>query len=278
MIRSLCAAIVLLAGTIAAAAQNAPTDAVKDLAPTGTLRAAINSTNVVLVQKDAATGALSGITPDLARELARRLSVPVQLNEYRGAGTVFAAAKTDAWDIGFVAIELVRAAEINFTAPYALVEGGYLVPANSPIKSIADVDRPGVRIGVGVGSAYDLFLTRNIKNATLHRASPSGWEATVGIFRAQSLDVAAGVKVPLVAYAKTQSDVRIIDGSFMEIQQAMGAPKGRGEAGVRYLKAFVEDVRNLASSPMCSSAPTSRTRPSRRRELTPPSPFRKALL
>ncbi len=243
MIHTLRAAIILLAGTVAAAAQNAPADAVKDLAPTGTLRAAINSTNVVLVQKDAATGALSGITVDLARELARRLGVPIVLNEYRGAGTVFAAAKADAWDIGFVAIEPVRAAEINFTAPYVLVEGGYLVPVNSPLKAIAEVDRTGVRVGVGLGSAYDLYLTRTIKNATLHRAKTGGWEATIGIFRAEKLDVAASVKVPLVAYAKTQSDVRLIDGSFMEIQQAMGTPKGRGEAGVRYLKAFVEDVK-----------------------------------
>ena len=135
-----------LAGGISATAK---ADALNDLAPTGKLRAAINLGNSVLAQKDAATGQPKGITPDLARELARRLGVPVELVTFDAAGKVFDAAKTGAWDIAFIAIEPVRAAEIEFSAPYVIIEGTYMVPKDSPLKVIADVDRPGVRIAVG---------------------------------------------------------------------------------------------------------------------------------
>ena len=128
----------------------AKADALNDLAPTGKLRAAINLGNSVLAQKDAATGEPKGITPDLARELGRRLGVPVELVTFDAAGKVFDAVKTGAWDIAFIAIEPVRAAEIEFTAPYVIIEGTYMVPKDSPLKAIADVDRPGVRIAVGL--------------------------------------------------------------------------------------------------------------------------------
>ena len=214
----------------------------KDLAPTGKLRAAINLGNSVLAQKDEATGQPKGITPDLARELGRRLGVPVELITYDAAGKVFDAVKTGAWDIAFVAIEPVRAAEIEFTAPYVIIEGTYMVHKDSPLKVIADVDRPGVRIAVGLKSAYDLYLTRTIKNATIVRASAGGGRAMIDVFINDKLEVAAGVKQPLLAYAKVHPDVRVMDGHFMEIQQAMGTPKGR-TAGVAYLRAFVEDVK-----------------------------------
>jgi len=214
----------------------------KDLAPTGKLRAAINLGNSVLAQKDEATGQPKGITPDLARELGRRLGVPVELITYDAAGKVFDAVKTGAWDIAFVAIEPVRAAEIEFTAPYVIIEGTYMVHKDSPLKVIADVDRPGVRIAVGLKSAYDLYLTRTIKNATIVRASAGGGRAMIDVFINDKLEVAAGVKQPLLAYAKDHPDVRVMDGHFMEIQQAMGTPKGR-TAGVAYLRAFVEDVK-----------------------------------
>jgi polar amino acid transport system substrate-binding protein len=214
----------------------------KDLAPTGKLRAAINLGNSVLAQKDEATGQPKGITPDLARELGKRLGVPVELVTYDAAGKVFDAAPKGEWDIGFVAIEPVRAAVIDFTAPYVIIEGAYMVPKDSPLKVNADVDRPGVRISVGVGSAYDLYLTRTIKNATIVRASMGGGRAMIEQFVNDKLEVVAGVKQPLLAYAKDHPEVRVMDGHFMEIQQAMGTPKGH-IAGADYLRAFVEDVK-----------------------------------
>ena len=214
----------------------------KDLAPTGKLRAAINLGNSVLAQKDDASGQPKGITPDLARELGRRLSVPVELVTYDAAGKVFDAASTGAWDIGFVAIEPVRAAMIEFSAPYVIIEGCYMVPKDSPLKANADVDRPGVRIAVGVGSAYDLYLTRTIKNATVTRASMGGGKAMIDMFVNDKLEAAAGVKQPLEAYAKDHPEVRMLGGHFMEIQQAMGTPKGR-LAGAQYLRAFVEEMK-----------------------------------
>jgi polar amino acid transport system substrate-binding protein len=248
MSRALAAALFLFAtGATAALAQSAsaPPDVVKDLAPTGRLHAAINASNVVLVQKDAA-GQVQGITVDLARELGRRLGMPVDLDVYPTAGTVTEAAKTRAWDIGFIAIEPVRAALIGFTAPYVIIEGTYMVHKDSPLKVIGDVDRPGVRIAVGLKSAYDLYLTRTIKNATIVRASAGGGKAMIDMFLNDKLEVAAGVKQPLVAYAVDHPDMRVMDGHFQEIQQAMGVPKKAGEdrsAGAAYLRAFVEDVK-----------------------------------
>jgi len=240
----LSAALMLLAATASALAQSAggvSPDVLADLAPGGKLRAAINFGNSVLVQKDAA-GNPKGITPDLARELGRRLGVPVELVTFDAAGKVFDAAKTGAWDIAFVAVEPVRAAEIDFTAPYVLIEGTYMVPKDSALKVIADVDRPGVRIAVGLKSAYDLYLTRTIKNATVVRASAGGGRAMIDLFVNDKLEVAAGVRQPLEDYAKSHPEVRVMAGHFMEIQQAMGTPKGR-VAGARYLRAFVEEVK-----------------------------------
>jgi len=213
-------------------------DVLKDLAPTGKLRAAINLGNMVLAQKDPATGQPKGITPDLARELGRRLGVPVELVPFDAAGKVFEAVKTGALDVMFLAIEPVRANEIAFTAPYVLIEGVYMVPTDSKIASVADVDRDGIRIGVSRNSAYDLYLTRTLKHATLVRGDDG-----IALFVKDKLDAAGGVKQPLVAYAKTNPNVRILDGRFMEIRQAMGTPKGRGDAGARYLGAFIEEMK-----------------------------------
>jgi polar amino acid transport system substrate-binding protein len=214
----------------------------KDLAPTGKLRAAINLGNVVLAQTDETTGRPKGITPDLANELGKRLGVAVELVAFNAAGKVFEGAKTGAWDIAFIAIEPVRAAEVEFSAPYVIIEGCYMVPKDSPLKANADVDRPGVRIAVGVGSAYDLYLTRTIKNATVTRASMGGGKAMIDMFVNDKLEAAAGVKQPLEAYAKDHPEVRMLGGHFMEIQQAMGTPKGR-LAGAEYLRGFVEEMK-----------------------------------
>ena len=218
-----------------------PADLVKDLAPTGKLRAAINLGNMVLAQKDPATGDMRGVTVDLARELARRVGLPLELVPFDAAGKVFEALKAGAWDVAFLAIEPVRAAEIAFTAPYVIIEGVYLVPKDSPLRAVADVDRDGVRIAVNKGSAYDLYLTRTIKHAQLVRG-----ENGIELFVRDRLEAAAGVKQPLVEYAKTDPSVRIMDGRFMEIRQAMGTPKLRyqgREAAPRYLHAFVEEMK-----------------------------------
>jgi polar amino acid transport system substrate-binding protein len=212
-------------------------DVVKDLAPTGKLRAAINLGNPVLAQ--GTPEAPRGITADLAGELSRRLGVPLTLVPFSGAVQVFEALKAGAWDIAFLAIEPVRAAEIAFTAPYVIIEGAYMVPKDSPLKAVADVDREGVRIAASRGSAYDLYLTRNLKAAKLVRAEGP---AATELFLNDKLDALAGVRQPLVAYAKENPDVRVMDGRFMAIEQAMGTPKSR-ETGASYLKEFVEEMK-----------------------------------
>jgi polar amino acid transport system substrate-binding protein len=218
----------------------APPEVVKDLAPTGRLRAAINFGNPVLAQRDPSTGTPRGVSVDLARELGRRLNVPVDLVTFDAAGKVFDALGTNAWDVAFLAIEPARAAQIAFTAPYVVIEGTYLVPANSPLRSIEDVDRDGVRIAVGNKSAYDLYLSRTLKRARIVRAPTS--PAAIELFMTDRLEAAAGVKQPLVAFARSHPNVRVMDGRFMAIEQAMGTPKGR-DAGARYLREFVEEMK-----------------------------------
>ena len=162
-------------------------DVLKDLAPTGTLRASINLGNIVLANGTPENP--GGITPELARELAKRLGVPCALSCFDAAGKAFEALKAGKVDIVFLAIEPVRAAEIEFTAPYVIIEGCYVVPKGSALKSPADVDQPGIRIGVNVASAYDLFLTRNLKTATLVRS-----EDGAQTFVDEKLEAAGGVK------------------------------------------------------------------------------------
>jgi polar amino acid transport system substrate-binding protein len=238
--------VLLLAATASALAQAAaPPDAVRDLAPAGRLRAAINFGNGVLAQKGP-NDEPRGITPDLATELAKRLGVPIEFVRYEAAGKVFEGAKAGAWDVGFIAIEPVRAADIEFTAPYVIIEGTYMVAKDSPLKEIADVDKPGIRISVGLNSAYDLYLTRTLKNATLVRAAVGGGAAGIELFVKDKLEATAGVRQPLENYAKAHPEMRVMAGAFQEIHQAMGTPKVDGRArsaGAKYLAAFVEDVK-----------------------------------
>ena len=223
-------------------ADNAPRDAVTALAPTGKLRVAINFGNTVLAQKDPASGEPRGISGDLARELAKRLGVPIAFTVFDAAGKVTEAVKKGELDIVFLAIDPVRGADIDFTGPYVIIEGAYMVPSDSPIKTNEEVDRAGVRIAVARGSAYDLYLTRTIKHATLARAATGGGRAMIDLFLADKLEAAAGVKQALVAYAATNPDMRIMDGRFMVIEQAMGTPKGR-LAAARYLRGFIEEMK-----------------------------------
>ena len=221
-------------------ANDLPANVVTELAPSGKLRAAINFGNSVLVQKDPATGEPRGVSPALARELARRLGVPLAYVAFDAAGKVFDALQSGVWDIAFLAIDPARAAGIDFTAPYVVIEGTYAVPLNSPLRAIADFDRDGVRIAVGRASAYELYLSRTLKHATLIRES-SGADA-FDLFLKDKLEAVAGVKQSLVAFAKTRTDMRVIPGRFMQIEQAMGTPKGRA-AGGRYLREFVEEMK-----------------------------------
>lgn len=218
-----------------------PAEVLHDLAPTGKVRAAINLVNTVLAQQDPVTGELGGVTVDLARELARRLGVPAELVVFHGAGTVFEAATTGAWDIAFLAIDPVRAADVSFTAPYVIIEGGYVVPADSSLTTVTDVDRDGARIAVGEGSAYDLYLTRTLKRATLVRA-PAAGTAVVDRFVADKLEAMAGVKPALAAFVGAHPNLRLMDGRFMDIRQAVCTPKGH-EAGDRYLRTFMEEMK-----------------------------------
>ncbi len=218
----------------------APPEAVEDLAPAGKLTAAINFGNTVLAQQDPATGKPRGISADLARELARRLGVDVEFLTFDTAGKAFEAVKAAACDIGFLANEPARAAEIAFTAPYVVIEGTYLVPTGSPLRNVDEVDRAGVRIAVGNKAAYDLYLTRTLKHAELGRAPSSA--AAVDLFLREKLEAAAGVKQPLVQFAAAHPEVRVMEGRFMAIEQAMCMPQGRA-AGARYLRQFVEEMK-----------------------------------
>ena len=217
-----------------------PAAARSDLAPTGTLRAAINFGNPILATKDPSTGEPRGVSVDLSRELARRLGVPVQFVTYDAAGKVVEGLKSGAWDVAYVAIDPARAVDISYTAAYVQIEGAYLVTQNSPIRNNAEVDRQGVRVVVGAGSAYDLFLSRNLKQATIVRAPTS--PAVTDMFVAQKLDVAAGVKQQLEADSRRIPGLRLLEGRFMVINQAMGTPKER-EAGAKYLREFVEEMK-----------------------------------
>lgn len=215
------------------------------LAPTGTLRAAINFGNPVLARRDAATREARGVSVDLTHELARRLKLPVALIPYDTAGAVFETSASNAWDIAFLAIDPARATRIRFTAPYVIIEGGYVVWADSPFRAIGDIDRPGVRIAAADKSAYDLYLTRTLAQAAVLRA-PTG-EAALHRFLHEGLEALAGVKAALRATVEADPLLRLIGGRFMAIEQALGVPKrndgSKGDAAWRYACEFIEDAK-----------------------------------
>lgn len=232
----------LLASPLAVQAQSpqAPPAVVAGLAPTGRLRVAINLGNVVIAQKDPATGTPRGVSVDIAHELGRRLGVPVDIAVYDAAGAMVAAQLKDQWDVAFLGAEPERMAILDFTAPYVLIEGTYLVRAASPVRAVTDLDRPGARIAAGRGSAYDLYLTRNLKAATLLRAPTS--LAAIDLFRNDGLDAAAGVREALVEAAAADPSLRVLPDSYMQIGQGVAVPRGR-EVGARYLTALVEELK-----------------------------------
>ncbi|KQT13875.1 ABC transporter substrate-binding protein [Ramlibacter sp. Leaf400] len=215
-------------------------DTVRAFTPTGRLRASINTGNPILAAADPDHGA-RGVSVDLARGFAQRLGVDLELVVFDTAGKSVDAVTSEAADIGFFAIDPKRGEGIHFTAPYVLIEGCYAVRDDSPLRSNEEVDRAGLRVVVGQGSAYDLFLTRELKAAGIVRAPSS--PAVVEHFLQEKADVAAGVKQQLEADAARRGGLRLLPGRFMVIQQAMGCPRSRGEAAATELRAYVEDMK-----------------------------------
>jgi polar amino acid transport system substrate-binding protein len=208
-----------------------------DLAPTGKMRVGINYGNPVLATRDPAGGELRGVAVELARELGRRVDLQVELVGYDAAGKMVAGLKSQEWDIAFLAIDPDREAQISFTAPYLEIEGTYLVPGGSPLRTIADVDRAGVRIALAAGAAYDLFLSRNLQHAQPVRAPDP--KAAFDLLVAGKVEALAGVKQTLITNAGKLLGSRVLDGRFLAIGQALGIPKGR-DAGALYLREFIE--------------------------------------
>ena len=209
-----------------------------ELAPTGKLRVGINHGNFLLVTS--MNPEPRGVAPDLGRELGRRLGVPVEFVGFATAGTLGDAVRTGAWDVAFLGAEPQRASDIAFTAAYLEIPSTYLVPAGSPIRSIAEVDREGVRIAVAAQSAYGLFLSRTVKHARL--VETKGLDASFEVFVAERLEALAGLKPRLLMDVAKLPGARVLDGQFTAVQQAIGTPKGR-EAAAKYLRAFVEEVK-----------------------------------
>ena len=213
-----------------------PAAVISDLVPGGVLRAAINLGNPVLAQGTAAAPA--GVTVDIAHELGRRLGVAVELTGVGAARDSFAAMQQGRADICFLAIEPARAAEVAFTAPYLVIEGVFVVPADSRLASAADVDAPGVRVGVNEGSAYDLYLSRTLQQATLVRG-PDGLAA----LREQGLEAGAGIRQVISGFVAREPGFRMIGEAFMQIGQAMGTTRDRRPDTLAFLGAFVEDLK-----------------------------------
>jgi polar amino acid transport system substrate-binding protein len=212
------------------------TDEACELAPTGRLRAAINFGNPILANRHPKTGEPCGVSVDLATRLAALIDAPLQLILYASAGEVVAGCERGEWDVAFVARDPLRGKGIEQTCPYLLIEGAYLVPENSPIRQNGDVDRTGARVVVGKGSAYDLYLSRALKEAEIVRSSTS--PAVVETMMSEGYEVAAGVRQQLEYDAARFPGLRMLPERFMVIEQAMGAPKGR-EAAADLLNRFI---------------------------------------
>ncbi len=211
-----------------------------ELAPTGVLRAGINLSNFLLVTGRSPSGDPEGVSPDMARAIADRLGVPVKYVPFKTPGELADAAGSGVWDIGLIGAEPQRAETIDFTAAYCEIEATYLVPAGSPIKSIAEVDRPGVRIAVTGRAAYGLWLERNIKHAELVRTD--SLDAAFEKFVNEKLDVLAGLRPRLITDVEKLPGARILDGQFSAVQQAVGTAKGN-QAGAAFLRDFVEEAK-----------------------------------
>jgi polar amino acid transport system substrate-binding protein len=215
-------------------------EAKAEFAPTGVLRAGINMGNFLLVTSRTPEGDPDGIAPDMARTLAATLGVPVKLLPYPSPGALAESAKSGAWDVAFLGAEPARAKDINFSAAYVEIDAGYLVPAGSKLATLEAVDSKGVRIAVSARSAYDLYLTRSLKNAELVRIE--GIDAAFEHFAKEKLDALAGLKPGLIANAQTLPGSRVLEGRFTAVQQAAGVPAGH-TAAAECLRRFIEDAK-----------------------------------
>jgi polar amino acid transport system substrate-binding protein len=213
------------------------------LAPGGRVRASINVGNPILAGRSAPGAEPYGISVDLARAWAAELGVEIELKVFEKASLSVDAVTRDEADLGFFAIDPARADGLLFTAPYVLIEGGYVVRDASPLSAIDEIDRPGVRIMVGQGSAYDLYLSRALQAAEIVRHPSSNVATIIADYRAGDVQVLAGIRQAFEGIATPGSGLRLIPGSFMTIEQAMGLPRGRGEAAVQVLRAFVERMK-----------------------------------
>ena len=213
---------------------------VAELAPRGVLRAGINMSNFLLVTGKTASGDPQGVAPDMAAEIARRLGVPVAYVPFERPSKLADAAGTDTWDIGLIGAEPQRAEKIAFTPAYCEIEATYLVPGDSRISSVAEVDRPGVRITVRRGAAYDLWLERNIKQATVLRSDSA--DGPFDQFVSEKLEAYAALKPALLKDREKLPGSKILPGNFMTVQQAIGTEK-KNAAGAAYLRDFVAEAK-----------------------------------
>jgi polar amino acid transport system substrate-binding protein len=211
-----------------------------ELAPMAKLRAGINYGNVILATKDPASGELRGVHVDLARELARRLGVPAELAGHEAAGGMVEGLKSGVLDVAFLTVEPARASDVNFSPAYLEIEATYLVRAGSPLRTAGDVDRPGVRIAIAAKSAYEFYLSRNLKHARLMSASST--HAAFELFVASELDALVGLRPRLLLDAGMLPGSRVLDGCFMATRQTIASPKNR-EAAASFLREFVEDAK-----------------------------------
>lgn len=218
---------------------NIPQSVINDLAPMGHLRSTINLGNTVLAQKDP-TGKLLGVSVDLARALGERLGLDVELVAFDTAGKAFDALQSGACDIGFLAIDPKRAQDLDYSAPYVIIEGTYLVRADSSFNTVDDLDLKGVRIAAGRNTAYDLHLSRTLQHAELAHYPSSA--AAVEAALAGETNAAAGVRQPLAVAAAGDPGFRVIDGNFLLIKQAMALPRNR-PAGHVFVKSFMEEMK-----------------------------------
>lgn len=210
----------------------------QQLAPTGTLRAGINMSNFLLVSTTS-NNSPDGVSPAIARNIADKLGVQLQLIPYKGAGEVADAAINDEWDIANIGAEPERAKTISFSPAYCEIQATYLLPKDSPIQTMADIDKPGIRIAVKNRAAYDLYLTQHLKHAELIRAD--SLDASFEIFEQQQLDVLAGLRPKLLEQQQLMAGSRLMDDAFTAVQQSIGCQKNKPEA-TAFLKAFVEDA------------------------------------
>ena len=224
----------------------------RDLVPSGTLRAAVNFGNALVAHREGAGGEPRGLAVDLVKELARRLSVPSSVLEFEGVAGILEAGLDSTWDVAFLAIDPVHSKRFDFTPPFVVFEGTYVVRDNSPNRTVLDLDREGVCIAVAQDATYDRYLTRTLRHAQLVR-SPT-FKRALELFLSEGFDAVAGLKQPLAAFATANRGLHVIDGRFAAIEQAIAVPKGRS-AGVRYLKAFVEEMKasgRVAASLECT--------------------------